>query len=106
VRVPVAPGSPQVGITDKRELQKRVILAAKLTKVVDGYALTSVLNTNEAEKAQEPVVELDEIEPQWENCGRVEFESVDREEDIQSQLRLGHLNPEERKSLIEACSDR
>jgi hypothetical protein len=43
VRVPVAPGSPQVGITSKRELQKGVILAATLTRVVDGYALTNVL---------------------------------------------------------------
>ena len=38
-------------------------------------------------------------------CSGAEFESQDREGDILSQLRLGHLNPEERKSLIEACSD-
>jgi hypothetical protein len=31
VRLPVAPGSPQVGITDKRKLQEGVILAATLT---------------------------------------------------------------------------
>ena len=106
MRVPVAPGSPQVGITDKRELQEGVTLAATLTKVVDGYALTRVLNTNEVEtKVQEPVVELDEFEPEWEKCGGAELQSHNREGDILSQLRLGHLNPEERKSLIEACSN-
>jgi hypothetical protein len=106
VRLPVAPGSPQIGITEKRELQEGIFLAATLTSVVDGYALTSVLNTNEVEtKVQEPVVELDELEPEWEKCSGAEFESQDRERDILSQLRLEHLNPEERKLLIEACSD-
>jgi hypothetical protein len=65
VRVPVAPGSPQVGITSKRELQEGDILAATLAKVVNGYVLTSVLNTKEIEtEVPEPVVELDEIEPE------------------------------------------
>jgi len=106
VRVPVAPGSPQVGITSKRELQEGVILAATLAKVVDGYVLTSVLNTKEIEtEVPEPVVELDEIEPEWEKCCSAEFEPQDREGDILSQLRLEHLNTEEQKSLIAACSD-
>jgi hypothetical protein len=69
VRVPVTPDSPRVGITRRREMQKRVILAAALTKVVDGYALMSVLNTTEEEtEVPEPVVELDAIEPEWEKC--------------------------------------
>jgi hypothetical protein len=63
VRLPVAPGSPQVGISNKRELQEGVILAGSLKKVVGGYAITIVLNTTEVElEVQEPVVELDEIE--------------------------------------------
>jgi hypothetical protein len=106
VRVPVAPGSPQVGIITKRELQEGVILAASLTKVVDAYAVTSVLNTNEVEmEVQEPVVELAEIEPVWERCESTEFDSQDRERDILTQLRLDHLNAEERKLLIGVCSD-
>jgi hypothetical protein len=43
VKFPVVPGSPQVGMINKRELQKGVFLAASLTKVVNG--MTSILNT-------------------------------------------------------------
>ena len=41
---------------------KGAILAASLTKIVDGYVMTSVLNTNEIEmEVQEPLVELDDV---------------------------------------------
>jgi hypothetical protein len=40
VRFPVAPGSPQVAVINKRELQEGVILVASIIKVVDGYAMT------------------------------------------------------------------
>jgi hypothetical protein len=106
VRVPVATGSPQVGMIKKCELQEGIILAATLTRVVDGYALTSVLNTTDTEIAvQEPVVTLEEVAPEWEKYDRPEFETRDRERSILSQLRLEHLNSEERKSLTGACSD-
>jgi hypothetical protein len=73
---------------------------------VDGYALTSVLNTTEVEtEVPEPVVELDEVEPEWEKCCSAEFGPLDREGNILSQLRLEHLNSEERKALIAVCSD-
>jgi len=49
MKVPVMPESPLVGITNKCKIQKRVIIAASLTKVVDGYAITSILNTNDTE---------------------------------------------------------
>jgi hypothetical protein len=65
-RVPVTPGSPLVGLTNKCEIQEGVILAASLIKVVDGYVMTSILNTNNAEvDLQEPLVELDEVDPAW-----------------------------------------
>jgi hypothetical protein len=81
-------------------------LAVALNKVVEGYALMSVLNTTEVEtEVPEPVIELDAIEPEWENGCSAEFEPQDREGDIRSQLRLEYLNSEERKSLIAACSD-
>jgi hypothetical protein len=102
----VTPDSPRVGISSRRELQEGVILAAAQTKVVDGYALMSVLNTTEVETVvPEPLVELDAIEPEWEKCCSAEFEPQVREGDIRSQLRLEHLNSEERKSMIAACSD-
>jgi len=34
---------------NKCEILKGVIIAASLTRVVDGYAITSILNTNDTE---------------------------------------------------------
>jgi hypothetical protein len=68
--------------------------------------MTSILNTNEVEmEVQEPVVELHEIEPEWKRCSSDEFKSQDRERDILTRLRLDHLNAEEKKLLIGACTD-
>ena len=65
--MPVKTGSPLVGMTNKCDIQKGVIIAASLTRVVDGYAITSILNTNDAEvNVQEPLVELDEVDLTWE----------------------------------------
>ena len=67
VKLPVIPESPLVGVTNKGELQKGVIIAASLTRVVNGYAITSILNTNDTEvNVQEPLVELDEVDLAWE----------------------------------------
>ena len=43
VKIPVMPESLLVGMTNKCEIQKGVIIAASLTKVVDGYAITSTV---------------------------------------------------------------
>jgi hypothetical protein len=103
--VPVKRGSPRVGIINKRHLQDGVFLAASLTAAVDGYAMTSVLNTNEEEKeVQEPVVELEEIGQEG-DVGNVNVEFQERERDILAQLRVDHLNAEERKILMGTCSD-
>jgi hypothetical protein len=105
VRLIVTPGSPLVGMTNKREIQG-VILAASLTKVVDGYVTASILNTNDIKvDLQEPLAELDEVDPASDRSCSTEFESQDRERDILTQLRLEHLNAEERKLLVQACSD-
>ena len=61
MKVPLMPGSPLVGMTNKCEIQKRVIIAASLTRVLDVYAITSILNTNDTEvNVQEPLVQLDD----------------------------------------------
>jgi hypothetical protein len=53
-------------MTNKHQLKEGVILAAALTKLVDGYALMSILNTTDVEtEVQGPVVQLEEIEPEW-----------------------------------------
>ena len=49
---------------------------------------------------QEPLVELDEVDLTWERRCSNEFESQDREKEIQTQLRLERLNMEERKLLV------
>jgi len=105
VRVPVKPESPLVGRTNRCEIQEGVIMAASLTKVMNGYAMTIILNTNDVEvNMQEPSVELDEIDPTWDrNCSTL-FESQDRERKILTQLKLEHLNTEERKLLFQTCS--
>jgi len=106
VRVPVTPESPNVGMTAKYELQEGVYMAAALTKVVNGYALTSILNTNEVETdIFEPTVHLDEVDFAGEDDYNPEFEPRDREQSIMTQLRLDHLNAEERRALIATCSD-
>ena len=106
MKVPIKPGSPLVGMTSKREIQEGVILAASLTTVVEGYAMTSILNANDEEvNIQEPLVELDEIDPVWDIGYGTEIASQDRERDIILQLRLEHMNGEERKMLEQTCLD-
>jgi len=106
MKVPVTPGSPLVGITNKCEIQKGVIIAASLMKAEEGYAVTSILNTNDTKvNVQEPLVELDEVDLPWDRGCSTEFESQDREKEIQTQLRLEHLNTEERKLLVQTCVD-
>jgi len=56
VRVPVKLGSPLIGMTNRCEIQEGVIMAVTLTKVMNCYAMTSILNTNDAEvNMQEPL---------------------------------------------------
>ena len=106
VKVPVTPGSPLVGITNMCEIQKGVIIAASLMRAEEGYAITSILNTNDTKvNVQEPLVELDEVDLPWDRGCSTEFESQDREKEIQTQLSLEHLNTEERKLLVQTCVD-
>jgi propanediol utilization protein len=78
VNVTVKTGSPLVGMTNKCEIQKGVIIAAPLTRVVDGYAITSVLNTNDTEVNVQEHVGLEEVDLNWERDSCTEFESQDR----------------------------
>jgi len=99
-------GSPLVGMTNKCELQEGVILAVSRTKVVDGYVMKSILNNNDTEvDMQQPLVELDEVDPAWNRRCSTEFESQDTEREILTQLRLEHLITEERKLLVQAGLD-
>ena len=68
--------------------------------------MTSILNANDEEvDILEPLVELDEIDPVWDRGYGTEIASRDREREIISQLRLEHMNGEERKMLEQTCLD-
>ena len=95
-----------MGILDKCEIQEGIFMAGSLTKVIDGYVITSILNTNEEEaEIQEPLVELNEVEPVQNLTGATEEKQKDREKRILEQLRLDHLNDEEKRLLIGTCQD-
>jgi hypothetical protein len=83
-----------------------VIIAATLTRVEEGYEITSILNTNDTEvHLPEPLVKLDEVDLTWDIGCSTEFLSQDREKEIQTQIRLDHLNTEERKLSVQTCVD-
>jgi hypothetical protein len=66
----------------------------------------SILNTNDKEvELHEPLIELDENDPAWDGSCSNDFESQDREGEILKQLRLEHLNVEERKPFVQTCLD-
>jgi hypothetical protein len=101
LKIPVMPGSPLIWIIDKCEIQEGVFIAASLTKVVDGYVMTSILNTNDREvEMQEPLVELDEVDPAWDISQSTELRPQDQEREILVQLSLEHLSAVEEKLLV------
>jgi hypothetical protein len=74
--------------------------------VIEGYAVTSILNTKEVEVVlPEPVVDLDELGL----IGSVNREPPDvppdRETEIAKLLRMDHLNSEEMKVLDQTCKE-
>ena len=106
LKIPVTSRSPPVGIINRAEIQEGVIVAASLTKIVDGYVMTSNLNASESKvKGTGTVMELDEVDLGWDGNRSTEFKLRDRERDILMQLWLEHLNAEEEKLLIRTCSD-
>jgi hypothetical protein len=85
----------------KCEVQEAVIIAASLTKVIDGYVMTSIKNTRDNEvEIQEPVIDLDEFDPTWDVSRSTGFAPQNREKNIVAQLRVEHLNLEEKRLLI------
>jgi hypothetical protein len=100
LKIPVMPGLPLIWIIDKCEMQEGVFIAASLTNMVDGYVMASILNTNDREvEMQEPLVELDEVDPAWDSHS-TELRPQGREREILVQLRLEHLSAVEEKLLV------
>ena len=97
------------GVTEKQEVQKGVYLAGAMTKVQEGYAITSIANTNsEVVETDEPVLELTEIvekrggdTSEKKRCDN----GLNRAEEVLKQLSLDHLNKEEREQIEKTCAD-
>jgi hypothetical protein len=74
---------PLVGILDKYEIQEGIFMAGSLTRTIDGYVITSILNTNDEEvEIQEPLLELNKIEPVRNPTGATEEKQRNREKRI------------------------
>ena len=88
------------GLVEKRELLPGVYLARSLVKVVEGYVLTSVLNTTETEiELIKPTVGVMEVDNPDQTQGSPTGMDKDRYEKVLRKLRMEHLNEEERKFL-------
>jgi len=84
-----------------------VYLAGAITKVLVGCAITSIVNTtDEKVQIEEPVLKITEVEPETlseppgdDSTGHY----VDCPGEVLKQLRLGHLNEEERREIEKTC---
>jgi hypothetical protein len=98
--------SSLVAVLDKHEIQKGILMAGSLAKVMDGCMITSILNTNDLEvEILEPLMELDDIETARNLTGATEEKYKEREKSNLDQLRLDHLNEEEKELLTGRCQD-
>jgi hypothetical protein len=97
------------GVTERRVLQDGVYLAGAITKVRAGFAITSIVNTNENKvEIETPVLRVAEVEPgpPTEPLGEGgKVESSIRSSEVLNRLRLGHLNEEERRNIEKTCLD-
>lgn len=112
IKVTVSNPEIQIGIIPKQQVLKGVFLASALVKVdSDFQSFTTILNTNDT-AIRLPVlkVTLEPFEqPVLINTAKIQNTSssvvTNRINEINKLLRLDHLNPEERKSLLEICQE-
>jgi hypothetical protein len=106
VRIPVKSGAPTIGVIDKCRLLDGVFMAASLSYVHEGHVFTSILNTNETETViEEPVVDLEEVNLIENDAPVSKPDSSDRGIEISKQLRMDHLNAQERELLVNTCKE-
>ena len=97
------------GITEKRVILEGVYLAGALTKVRAGFALSSIVNTNDnMAMIDTPVLRVTETElgtpVEWaEDVRKREYTA--RSSEVMKRLRLEHLNKEERRDIERTCLD-
>ena len=102
--------SEGLGIIPRREIVPGVYMAESLTEEINGYCVTSIVNTLEKEiTIDPPLVELEEIEKESDDAALIfsssEVETNDRLSKLRTELRTDHLNDEERRSLVKICEE-
>lgn len=94
------------GLIEKCELSAGIYVASSLTTVKNGYALTSMLNTNDQEVViSEPRLKLTRVEAMPQDKDRQVEKYKYRGREVLGKLRLEHLNSEEKEMLENACLD-
>ena len=99
-----------MGPKQKTETVPGVYLAESLTKKVNGFCVTSIVNMLEVDiTIDSPHVELEEIENDPDDTALIFSNSViedsTRLHKLHDKLRTDHLNSEERVSLIKMCEE-
>lgn len=73
---------------------------------MDGYEIKSILKNKEKEvNVKEKLVELDEVDINWEKERSNELEYKEREKEIKKKIRLENIKKEERKLMVKKCLD-
>jgi hypothetical protein len=98
------------GIIHKKELIPGVYLAESLSREINGSCITSIINTLEEEiTIESPEIELEELEIEEDSFVTIltatQIEDQGRLSKLREQLRTGHLNIEERVSLVRICEE-
>ena len=101
--------SKGLGIIPKAEILLRVYLAESLTEEINGYFITSIVNTLETEiTVDSPYVELEEINEIEEATLKFSSSDVktnDRISKLRDEIRTNRLSNEEKLSLIKICEE-
>ena len=101
--------STGIGIIPKAEIMPGVYLAESLTEEINGYCITSIVNTLDREiTVESPYVELEEINENEDAAlifSSSEVKTNDRISKLRDELRTNHLSNEEKLSLINICEE-
>jgi hypothetical protein len=106
VRLPVMAGTEVTEGLVERKLAPGVYMAGCIARVVDGYELTSVVNTTEEEvRVDSLCAKVEEFlneDIDFALTGNIAEQGKGREETVLEQLRLSHLNSE-KENLFNVC---
>jgi len=107
--VSVPTNSKGLGLLPKNELVPGLFITSSLTRALNGFCVTSVLNTMETDRTVElSCVVLEGLE-ESESALTLTFPAVEssdsRLSNLRNQLRLDHLNSVERVSIVKICDE-